>query len=82
MFLSPDSADELEDLKAAYMDAEGDMGVIIGTVLCSTAADEGRFTQILHDLVKDGELPEFEAFTKESKRKKAARQRRVSFVDL
>ena len=81
MFLSPGSADELEDLKAAYMDSEGDMGIIMDSILCSTAEDEERFTQILHDLVKDGELPEFEAFIKESKRKKTARQRRVGFVD-
>ncbi|KAK7092638.1 hypothetical protein V1264_008354 [Littorina saxatilis] len=72
------SADELADLKTAYIDAEGDMDIIMDSVLCSTPEDEERFTQILQDLTKDKELPEFKAFTKESKKKKSARQRRAA----
>lgn len=80
MVQSPGSADELEDLKKAYIDAEGDMDIIMDSVISSAAEDEERFTQILRDLVRDGELPEFKAFTKESKQKKKARQKRVGFV--
>ena len=56
------------------------MDVIMDSVMCSVAEDEERFTQILRDLVRDGDLPEFKTFTKESKRKKVARQRRVGIA--
>nr|KAG5696555.1 hypothetical protein BaRGS_030423 [Batillaria attramentaria] len=72
------SADEMADLKTAYLEAEGDMDVIMDSVLCSTHEDEARFTKILSDLIRKKELPEFDAFVKESKQKKAARQKRAA----
>ena len=73
------SEEELADLKTAYMEGEGDMGVIIDSVLCCTAEDEDRFAGILTDLIHAGELPEFDAFMKESVKKKAARQKKVGW---
>jgi DnaJ family protein C protein 9 len=72
------SAEELADLKIAYEEAEGDMDVIMDSVLCCTADDEERFTNILKDLIQQGELTDYKAFSKEFKKKKTARQRRVS----
>ena len=39
------SDEEAGDLKSAYLDSEGDMDVIIDTVLCATADDETRFAE-------------------------------------
>jgi DnaJ family protein C protein 9 len=72
-----DSAEELEDLKSAYVECEGDMDKIIDSVMCATIEDEARFEKILKRLIKKKELPDFSAFSKEGKAKKAARKRKV-----
>ncbi|KAL8608037.1 hypothetical protein ACOMHN_023853 [Nucella lapillus] len=72
------SAEELADLKSAYVEAEGDMDIVMDSVLCSTPDDEPRYADLLRDLIKAGDLPEFKAFTCESKKKKATRQKRAT----
>lgn len=72
-----ESNEELADLKAAYLEFEGDMDQIMDNVLCCTLDDEERFIQTLQELINEGELPEFDSFTKESKKKKAARKRKA-----
>ncbi|XP_071493122.1 dnaJ homolog subfamily C member 9-like [Diadema antillarum] len=71
------SAEELDDLKAAYIEFEGDMDEILGNVMCSTIDDVPRFRKILKGLVKKGEVPKFEAF-EESKKQEKARQKRAA----
>lgn len=70
------SKEEKEDLKEAYLQSEGDMDEIMDSVMCATVDDEVRFTKILKDLIKKKEIPDYPAFTKESKAKKTARKRR------
>ena len=53
------------------------MDIILESVMCATIDDEERFVKILKNLIKKGDLPEFTAFTKESKRKRAERKKRV-----
>ncbi|CAG5125393.1 unnamed protein product [Candidula unifasciata] len=71
------SSDELEDLKSVYLSSEGDLENIMNTMLCSSYEDEPRFVKILTDLIKEGTLPDFPAFSKESKKKKAARMQKA-----
>ena len=71
------SDEEVDALKKAYLEHEGDMDIILESVMCATIDDEERFVKILKNLIKKGDLPEFTAFTKESKRKRAERKKRV-----
>lgn len=74
-----DSPEELNDLKSAYLDSEGNMDEIIDSVLCATIDDEARFTKILKGLIKKKEIPDFPAFSKEGKTKKSERKRKVRY---
>ncbi|XP_077867448.1 dnaJ homolog subfamily C member 9-like isoform X2 [Saccoglossus kowalevskii] len=71
------SDEELNDLKSAYMSCQGDMEMILNTVLCATFEDEDRFQTILKDCVDKTELPPFDAFTKENKKMKKARKKKA-----
>ncbi|XP_045592850.1 dnaJ homolog subfamily C member 9 [Procambarus clarkii] len=73
-----DSEEELNDLKQAYVDGEGDMGYILQNVLCSSIDDEPRFTKIIKGWLKKDEVPEFKNFSKESKKKKETRKRKAA----
>jgi len=69
------SEEEKEEIKKAYVDAEGDMGQIIDSVMCATEEDEERFRKIINELIKNKEVDEYKAFTKENKKEKKARKR-------
>lgn len=71
------SKEELDDLKAAYVECEGDLGEVIDHVMCATEEDEGRFRKILRGLVSGGELPQFESFSNESPAKRTLRKKKV-----
>lgn len=73
-----DSAEELGDLKQAYVDGEGDMDYILVNVLCCTIDDEERFRKIIKGWIKKKEVPEFAKFNNESKKKKDSRKRRAA----
>lgn len=72
-----DSDEEKEDLKKFYLKFKGDMNKIMECVCCATLDDEERFSKILKELIDSGEIPDYPAFTKEPKRKKLARKRKV-----
>ncbi|NXX86021.1 DNJC9 protein, partial [Urocolius indicus] len=71
------SEEELADIKAAYMDFEGDMDKIMQSVLCMNYTDEPRVRKIVEKAIDAGELPPYKAFVKESKQKVAARKRKA-----
>lgn len=73
-----DSEQELADIKAAYMDFEGDMDKIMESVLCVDYTDEPRIRKIIEKAIDCKEVPSYKAFVKESKQKVMARKRRVS----
>ena len=70
------SDEELNDLKAAYLEAEGDMDTIIDTVLCATAEDEQRFVEVIQGWIEAGEVEAFSKFTQETKENKKKRKNR------
>ncbi|NXQ98843.1 DNJC9 protein, partial [Sagittarius serpentarius] len=71
------SEEELADIKAAYMDFEGDMDSIMESVLCADYTDEPRIRKIIEKAIESGEVPRYKSFVKESKKKTTARKRRV-----
>ena len=71
------SDEEVKDLKAAYLKFEGDMESILENVLCTTMDDDGRFRDILKTFIESGELPKFDSFTKDDRKKKKARKEKV-----
>ncbi|KFZ63127.1 DnaJ subfamily C member 9, partial [Podiceps cristatus] len=72
-----ESEEELADIKAAYMDFEGDMDKIMESVLCVDYTDEPRIRKIIEKAIDSGEVPSYKGFVKESKQKMMARKRRV-----
>lgn len=76
-----DSEEELADIKAAYVDFEGDMDRILESVLCADYTDEPRIRKIIEKAIDSGEVPSYKAFVKESKQKMSARKRRVGYVN-
>ncbi|KAM6105380.1 dnaJ homolog subfamily C member 9-like [Pterocles gutturalis] len=72
-----DSEQELADIKAAYVNFEGDMDRIMESVLCVTYTDEPRIRRIIEKAIDSGEVPSYKAFVQESKKKMNARKRRA-----
>ena len=69
------SEQELEDLKSAYVEYEGDMDQILDNILCSTIDDEPRFHDLIKGWIKSAEVPSFPAFQKETAKKRQKRKR-------
>ena len=69
------SEQELEDLKSAYLEYEGDMDQILDNILCSTIDDEPRFHDLIKGWIKSAEVPNFPAFQKETVKKRQKRKR-------
>jgi len=70
-----ESQEEKEDLKKAYIEAEGDMGQIIDSVMCAREDDEDRFRKIINEMIKNKEVKKFKAFTKSNNAEKENRKR-------
>ncbi|CAI8042339.1 DnaJ homolog subfamily C member 9 [Geodia barretti] len=70
------SEEEMEDLRRAYLQHEGDMDAIMGEVLCSSVEDEPRYTALLQGWIADGALPDFEKFSAEPEKRKRKRKAR------
>jgi len=70
------SAEEDQDLKKAYMETDGDMDMIIDTVLCATTDDEPRFAEKIQGWIDSEEVPAFEKFSHETKENKSKRKKR------
>ncbi|PFX19374.1 dnaJ homolog subfamily C member 9-like [Stylophora pistillata] len=71
------SEEEVNDLRSAYLDYEGDMDTILENVLCSTIGDYERFRIIIQDLISKEDLPTFPAFANEDKKKKKSRKQKA-----
>lgn len=71
------SEEEIGDLRAAYLDYEGDIDSILENMLCATVEDEERFREIIENLISKEDLPKFPAFVSESKKKRKARKQRA-----
>ncbi|XP_069120383.1 dnaJ homolog subfamily C member 9-like isoform X2 [Argopecten irradians] len=71
------SEEEQTDLKQVYLTFEGDMDEIMEHIMCSSIDDEPRFRKIIKNLIKKKEVPDFDAFSKENKKKNASRKRRA-----
>uniref|UniRef100_A0A8C5QCG7 DnaJ homolog subfamily C member 9 n=1 Tax=Leptobrachium leishanense TaxID=445787 RepID=A0A8C5QCG7_9ANUR len=70
------SEEEKAEVLQAYMDFQGDMGEIMNSVPCAEYSDEQRIREIIETAIKGKQAPSFEAFVKESKKKRAQRQKR------
>ncbi|XP_073235225.1 dnaJ homolog subfamily C member 9-like [Porites lutea] len=71
------SEEEMNDLKAAYLDYEGDMDAILENVMCATVDDDERFRKVIKELILKENLPKFPAFVNEGKKKKRARKEKA-----
>ncbi|NXM76183.1 DNJC9 protein, partial [Serilophus lunatus] len=71
------SAEELADVKAAYLNFKGDMDRIMENVMCTDYTDEPRIRGMIERAIEAGELPSYKAFVQESKRKMLSRRRRA-----
>lgn len=69
------SEEEMKDLKAAYVEGEGNMDFMLDNVLCCTLDDEERFSEIIRQWIEEGSVPAFKAFTKESDKSKKRRKK-------
>lgn len=75
------SDDEKNDLKAAYQRYKGNMDAIMESVPGAEIEDETRLSEILMEMIKNDEIPEYKIFTQEPQKKKDARKRRVKLLD-
>jgi DnaJ family protein C protein 9 len=69
------SEDEMEDLKQAYIESEGDMDHILETVMCCSFEDEPRYHDIIKQWIKDGSIESYDFLSKETKVRRRKRQR-------
>ncbi|KAG1756799.1 uncharacterized protein EDB91DRAFT_1342425 [Suillus paluster] len=65
------SSEEIDDLKAAYLETEGSFDEIMKHIPHSTIDDEPRFVVALSNLVQAGELPSLPQWESSSKDEKA-----------
>ena len=54
------------------------MDIILDSIMCSTIDDEPRYREILLDMIKKNEVEDFKSFSRENKKKKESRRKRVS----
>ncbi|EFX86880.1 hypothetical protein DAPPUDRAFT_221714 [Daphnia pulex] len=71
------SEEETADVKQLYERYEGDMDMIMSSVMCSTADDEPRIREIIQKMVDNDEVTGYKAFTSESKKKQVARKKKA-----
>uniref|UniRef100_A0A8C4Q5F3 DnaJ homolog subfamily C member 9 n=1 Tax=Eptatretus burgeri TaxID=7764 RepID=A0A8C4Q5F3_EPTBU len=72
-----DSEEERDDLQQAYLDFEGDMDRILEVMLCARIEDEPRFRKYLEISVRAGDLPDYPAFSSQSKQKRESQKGKV-----
>jgi len=71
------SEEEVNDLKSAYLDYQGDMDAILENLLCATVDDVERLTGIIEELISKEDLPKFPAFVNDDKKKKKSRRQKA-----
>ncbi|KAK0197125.1 DnaJ-domain-containing protein [Armillaria mellea] len=65
------SAEEVADLKSAYLDTKGSLGEIMTFIPHSTHEDESRFIIVISDLISKKELPSMRTWESSIKNEKA-----------
>ncbi|KAI0093653.1 hypothetical protein BDY19DRAFT_265726 [Irpex rosettiformis] len=65
------SDEEIEDLKAVYLEYDGSIETIMQHIPHSTFDDEARFIVIISDLIKKGDLPSLKTWERSVKDEKA-----------
>lgn len=72
------SEEEKDDILIAYEQCEGNMdGVYENVILSSVTEDDERFREIIDQAIQDNDVPNFKAYTKESKTRRAARLKKA-----
>jgi len=74
--VSTGSVEEVEDLKAAYVETDGSFGEIMTHIPHSTYQDELRFVKIINGCIKKGELKSTPLWVSSSKDEKARKARK------
>ena len=73
------SDEELEDLKKAYENREGDMDLIFESVpLSDPVEDESRFREVIQTWIDEKKVEAYPSFTGEPARKRKRRQQRAA----
>ncbi|XP_053307298.1 dnaJ homolog subfamily C member 9 [Spea bombifrons] len=70
------SEEEKEEVLQAYIDFEGDMDEVMASVPCVEYTDEPRIRDIIDQAIERKEVPSYDAFVKERKKKHTQRQKR------
>ncbi|GAA5996497.1 hypothetical protein JCM5350_002342 [Sporobolomyces pararoseus] len=70
------SDEERQDLLDAYNSSEGDLELILSSIMCSTESDESRFVELINSAISSGELEETKKWKKTSKDKKGKEERK------
>ncbi|TRM55851.1 hypothetical protein BD626DRAFT_415240 [Schizophyllum amplum] len=65
------SLEEVEDIKSAYIQTDGDIGEIMTYIPHSTHDDEARFIIIISGLIAKGDIPTLKTWERSSKDEKA-----------
>lgn len=69
---------EKNDLKKAYVNGKGCINYIMEHVPFMCVEDEPRFHEIVNEMIKNEEVPEFKAFTKEPASKRQRRHKKYA----
>lgn len=67
------SAVERQDIKQVYLTAKGDMNYIVDHVQFARTDQEPRIRELLNEMIKKGEVPEYKIFTNEPAKKRLRR---------
>ncbi|GAA5947528.1 hypothetical protein JCM3765_001716 [Sporobolomyces pararoseus] len=70
------SDEERQDLLDAYNSSEGDLELILSSIMCSTDSDESRFVELINAAISSGQLEETKKWKKTSKDKKGKEERK------
>ncbi|XP_068113737.1 dnaJ homolog subfamily C member 9 [Hyperolius riggenbachi] len=71
------SEEERADIIQAYLDFEGDMDSILESVIFAGVDNEPRIREVIQKAIKKKEVPAFDAFVKEPKKKREQRKKRA-----
>lgn len=72
------SDEEKDDILIAYEECEGDMdGIYERVILSDVLQDDERIREVIDKAIEDDDVPDYRAYSKETKRKREARLRRA-----
>ncbi|GAA5904185.1 uncharacterized protein JCM6883_002103 [Sporobolomyces salmoneus] len=70
------SEEETQDLYDAYNTSQGDLELILSSIMCSTDSDETRFIELINSAISSGQLEETKKWKKTSKDTKGRGERK------